>query len=155
MSDAIRIEHLTIDQQRTFNAVLDMIIPEDRERNKPSAADIDVFAWIRDHAASYIDELKRELDAINAESTQVHRKTFHALEHPLKVRLLDVSRARSPRLFRELASWTVTAYYQDDRVMEAIGLPARPPFPLGYEIQSGDLSLLGPVRARGKLYRDA
>jgi hypothetical protein len=31
----------------------------------------------------------------------------------------------------------------------------RPPFPEGFEVEEGDWSLLDPVRARPKLYRDA
>jgi hypothetical protein len=45
-------------------------------------------------------------------------------------------------------------YYRDDRVMRSLGMEARPPFPLGFELQDGDWSLLDPVRARRLLYRD-
>jgi hypothetical protein len=34
-------------------------------------------------------------------------------------------------------------------------MEARPPYPKGYQVVQGDLSLLEPVRARGKIYRDA
>ena len=40
-------------------------------------------------------------------------------------------------------------------VVEGLGLEDRPPYPKGYEVEAGDLSLLDPVRARPKLYRDA
>ena len=56
---------------------------------------------------------------------------------------------------RTLAQQTVTCYYQNDRVLEAIGVGARPPFPEGYQVPSGDLSLLEPVRGRGRIYREA
>ena len=46
-------------------------------------------------------------------------------------------------------------YYRDDRVLTAIGVEPRPPFPKGYEVPQGDWSLLDPVRARGPIYRDA
>jgi hypothetical protein len=46
------------------------------------------------------------------------------------------------------------AYYQAPRVVEALGLEARPPHPKGYEVELGDLTLLDEVRRRGKLYRD-
>ena len=35
-----------------------------------------------------------------------------------------------------------------------IGLEARPPFPQGYLLEEGDLTLLEPVYLRGKIYRD-
>jgi hypothetical protein len=46
-------------------------------------------------------------------------------------------------------------YYRDDRVMISLGMEARPPFPKGYEVEQGDWSLLDPVRAMPKLWRDA
>src|SRR6516162_1999713 len=42
-----------------------------------------------------------------------------------------------------------------DRVMRSLGLEPRPPYPKGFEVEQGDWSLLDPVRARPKLYRDA
>jgi hypothetical protein len=45
-------------------------------------------------------------------------------------------------------------YYRDDRVMRSLGMEPRPPFPRGFEVEQGDWSLLDPVRARPKLYRD-
>jgi hypothetical protein len=45
-------------------------------------------------------------------------------------------------------------YYRDDRVMRSLGLEPRPPFPKGFEVEQGDWSLLDPVRARPKLYRE-
>jgi hypothetical protein len=65
-----------------------------------------------------------------------------------------VLRGEEPSFLARLAQQTVTAYYQDDRVLQAIGMEARPPFPKGYEVPSGDLSLLDPVRARGRVYRE-
>ena len=41
------------------------------------------------------------------------------------------------------------AYYQQDRVLEAIGIEPRPPHPEGYAVPPSDLSLLDPVKARG------
>ena len=46
-------------------------------------------------------------------------------------------------------------YYRDDRVIRSLGLEPRPPFPLGHILEQGDWSLLDPVRARPKLWRDA
>ena len=48
---------------------------------------------------------------------------------------------------------TARCYYRDDRVMASIGIEVRPPFPEGYAVEEGDLSLLDPVRARGPIWR--
>ena len=46
-------------------------------------------------------------------------------------------------------------YYRNDRVMIPLGMEPRPPFPKGHVLPQGDWSLLDPVRARGKIWRDA
>lgn len=68
--------------------------------------------------------------------------------------LVDGLRSADPAFLGALATQVLTAYYMDDRVMEAIGLEPRPPFPKGYDVIPGDLSLLDPVRARGQIWRE-
>ena len=46
------------------------------------------------------------------------------------------------------------AYYRDDRVLSALGVEPRPPFPKGYTVEQGDWSLLDAVRNRPQLWRD-
>ena len=67
----------------------------------------------------------------------------------------DPVAASGPIILLGRRAWYVQCYYRDDRVMKAIGMERRPPFPLGFQVETGDLSLLEPVRARGKKYRDA
>jgi hypothetical protein len=45
-------------------------------------------------------------------------------------------------------------YYRDDRVMRALGLEPRPPFPKGHVLEQGDWSLLDRVRGRSTMWRD-
>mgnify|MGYP007039440131 CR=1 FL=1 len=45
------------------------------------------------------------------------------------------------------------AYYRDDRVMRALGMEARPPFPKGHETIEGDWGLLDAVRRRPSIWR--
>jgi len=52
-------------------------------------------------------------------------------------------------------SLVMQCYYRDDRVMQALGMEARAPFPKGYEVPEGDWSMLEAVQARGKIWRDA
>jgi hypothetical protein len=47
------------------------------------------------------------------------------------------------------------AYYRDDRVMRALGMEVRPPFPRGHEIIEGDWGLLEAVRRRPAIWRPA
>ncbi len=45
-------------------------------------------------------------------------------------------------------------YYRDDRVLHALGLEPRAPFPKGHTVEQGDWSLLDPVRTRAPFWRD-
>ncbi len=62
--------------------------------------------------------------------------------------------ASHPGFVELLVFHTYSGYYQNPRVSVAIGLAARPPYPSGYELESGDLGLLDAVRKRTKLYRE-
>ena len=48
----------------------------------------------------------------------------------------------------------MSAYYRDDRVLLALGLEARAPFPKGHALEQGDWSLLDAVRKRAPFWRD-
>jgi hypothetical protein len=45
-------------------------------------------------------------------------------------------------------------YYRDDRVIRALGLEARPPYPKGRVVEEGDRSRLDAVRGRPRMGRD-
>ena len=142
-------------QQRILAIVLDLIIPASEDGQRPSAADIDVLGYIRESEGHTLDGLRHELDWLDAEAFESQGEAFASLDAPTRQALVDAVREREPQFLRTLAMQTVTCYYRDDRVLEAIGVGARPPFPEGYEVPSGDVSLLEPVRRRGRVYREA
>jgi hypothetical protein len=45
-------------------------------------------------------------------------------------------------------------YYRDDRVLRALGVEPRPPYPRGRVLEQGDWSLLDAVRSRPRMWRD-
>ena len=76
-----------------------------------------------------------------------------------------LSRAERSALFAEFAAGdqlfmpallflAYSGYYQHPRVVEALGLEARPPHPKGYAMEPFDTTLLDAVGRRGKIYRD-
>jgi len=145
---------LSDDQQRVLAIVLDLIIPASEDGQRPSAADVDVLGYIRESESHTLDGLRAELDQLDAEAFESQGEAFTSLDPATRKALVDAKREREPHFMRTLAMQTVTCYYQDDRVLEAIGVGARPPYPQGYEVPSGDLTLLEPVRRRGKVYRE-
>ena len=142
-------------EQEILTLVLDQIIPADDSRKKPSASEVDVLAYILQHDHNYLTRLQQELELIQSESIERHKNSFINLESATQTTLVQSLRKENPRFLHGLAMNTAASYYQDDRVLNALGLEARPPFPNGYEVDRGDLSLLDPVKVRGKIYRDA
>ncbi len=61
---------------------------------------------------------------------------------------------RDDRVSAALGRAVLQCYYRDDRVLEALGLEARAPFPKGHVQEQGDWSLLDVVRERSPLWRD-
>ncbi|KJS08572.1 MAG: hypothetical protein VR78_17755 [Hoeflea sp. BRH_c9] len=142
---------LSPDAQRTLRCVVRHMIPASSVYGVPGADDPVIFADIlrsidRDRAA--LQEALRIVDAIAGGPLADLPEEMQAS------RLLEFRAAR-PELAGVVESAAACCYYRDDRVMASIGMPARPPFPIGYEVTPGDWSLLDPVRARGRIYRDA
>lgn len=142
-------------QRETLDLVLDMIVPPSGDGRLPGASEVGVPAFLASHAADYVPRLAEELDRLDADSRAAAGRRFAEAGREVRQRVLDAARASVPGFLGALALHAVTRYYQDDRVMVAIGLEPRPPFPKGYEVPSGDLGLLEPVRRRGRVWREA
>lgn len=152
-------------QRATLDAVLNMIVPASEDGRLPSAVEVGVLDHIRDAASGapaagdpahdLIDTLGEELDRLDDQARTQFGGAFAELAADDQETLVSNIRSNDPRFMSGLAMVTVTCYYQHDRVLEALGMEARAPYPQGYEVVSGDLSLLEPVVQRGKRYRDA
>ena len=146
---------LTSAQRATLDIVLDMIVPPSADGRMPGAAEAGVPAYLYAEAPDALPVLCQELDELDRRSRERFARGFAALEQHERKSLIDAMRAREPSFMSRLAMETLACYYQHDRVLEGLGMEARPPYPKGYQVVQGDLSLLEPVRARGKIYRDA
>lgn len=126
------------------------MIPAHAERAMPGADDPAIIAGVE-------ATLARDFDALVAVLAQIRALAdggFEALPQTDQAPLLADWRAAHPPQTQLLEMLIVRAYYQDSRVRAAIGIPDRPPYPQGYEVAQGDLSLLDAVRARGQVYRN-
>ena len=72
-----------------------------------------------------------------------------AVEAMVRYERMKAFSETAPELFDRLPSEVYACYYQDARVLEAIGVGVGAPFPRGNTVEPGDLSLLDPV-ARNK-----
>jgi len=146
---------LTAAQRSTLDAVLNLIVPPSTDGRMPGAAEVGVPAYLCTEAADALSGLCEELDELERRARARFARGVVALEEGERRSLVVELRAQAPAFMNRLAMETLACYYQHDRVIEGLGLEARPPYPTGYQVVQGDLSLLAPVRARGKIYRDA
>lgn len=146
---------LTPEQRATLDIVLNLIVPPSADGRMPGAAEVGVPAYLVAEAPDALPLLCQELEQLDRCSRERFAREFAELEEAERKNLIETMRAQAPSFMSRLAMETLACYYQHDRVLEGLGLEARPPYPKGYQVVQGDLSLLDPVRARGKIYRDA
>jgi len=141
---------LSADERRALRCVAGAMIPASQEYGVPGADDDAIFADILASLgpdAPLVSTALQRLDALcggNFTGQGVAAQQAACAE----------LRKESAPLAMALARVTIQCYYRDDRVMRSLNMELRPPYPLGFEVESGDWSLLDPVRARGKMYRD-
>lgn len=140
---------LTTDQQRSLRCLADMIIPASAKYGIPGAGDDSIFADIvrsfgqdAHHARNVMDTLDRLSGGVFADLPPTRQATVAA-------QLKDQGGTALTMLSRII----LLCYYRDDRVMQSLDMDARPPFPMGFEVEQGDWSLLDPVRRRAAFYR--
>ena len=142
---------LTGDEQVALRALAGEMIPASTQFGVPGADDESIFREILVAAAGEGARVREAL-AWLAETAGV---AYAQLDASRRVAAADVFGREAPLQASLLFSVFARCYYRDERVMGALGMEARPPFPGGFDVDASDLSLLDPVRARSKIYRDA
>ena len=140
------------DEAGTLASVLDEIIPPRADGRLPGAGEIGLAHYI-EQALQKAPELRpmivQGLADLDEAARRRHARRFVALSQQQKVALLNEQGFLFPLLFH-----IYVGYYQNPRVVTALGLDPRPPHPKGYEMEPNDLTLLDVVRRRRKLYRE-
>lgn len=136
-------------EHQALRGVAGLMIPACAAQGMPGADDDAVFADIvrslgRDTAA--VRRALRRLDTLAG-------GRFGELPGAAREEAARRLREECPPLAAVLVAVVVRCYYRDDRVIRAIGMEPRPPYPQGFEVAGGDYSLLDPVRARGPIWR--
>jgi hypothetical protein len=142
---------LTSAQRDDLRVISGMMIPESSEYKVPSADDAAIQGDI-------LATLGRDTKMVSAALDHIARlagKPLAALDDAKRWALVTEFRASGGTPAATLARVILQCYYRDDRVVRSLGLEPRPPFPKGHTLEQGDWSLLDPVRARPKMWRDA
>ncbi len=141
---------LSADQRRSLRCLAETIIPASAEYGVPSAGDEVIFADILRSLGRDAGDVVTVLRTLDTLSGGVFADLDSARREAVAARLREAGGVALMYLTRIV----LQCYYRDDRVMRSLGLEVRPPFPKGFEVEQGDRSLLDPVRARARLYRE-
>lgn len=142
---------LTDAELRSLRIVVGAMIPASEEYGVPGADDDRIFADI----ASSVGRDEAAIRAALAELDGLAGGSLVDASQEVRDEAIARFREKHPSLVPPLVALTTRCYYRDDRVMHAIGMEVRPPFPKGFTVDQGDWSLLDPVRARGPIWRQA
>jgi hypothetical protein len=144
------------DQLGQLSAVLDEIIPEDGARKLPGAGSIGLAGAVEDAARRNPGMgavIAQGLVALQQVLGERGLASLASAPRGDRAAIVKEVEARDAGFILTLMFVAYAAYYQDRRVLDGLGLEPRPPHPKGYAMAPDDLSLLDPVRRRGKLYR--
>ena len=142
---------LTDAEKRTLAAMCARMIPASDEYKVPGADDPLIQADIA-------KSLGRDATAVHDTLALLDRLAggdFAALPVAKQDETCATLRAEGGMNLTLTTRIVLQCYYRDDRVMISLGMEPRAPFPKGHVLPQGDWSLLDPVRARGKIWRDA
>jgi len=143
---------LTPEQQQTLGAVLDALIPS---RDEVAGAGT---LGLGEGITRQIDKMAGALDALASGLAALDSSTgngsFVELAEPDRAAALAAFAEADPGFLPGIIFHTYIAYYQDPRVIVALGLAARPPHPEGYEIAPSDFeALTAKMRTREPFFR--
>ena len=145
-------DNLSNEEKETLQMLLILIIPSSEDGKMPSAAAVGFINYLDNNIQ--ISWLQEGLLKIIEESQKKYGKAFLDLSNLEQSELIDNLKRSFLKFFNRLTTEAIKCYYQNDTVLDAIGVDARPPFPSGQILEEGDLSLLEAVYLRGKIYRD-
>ena len=142
---------LTAAQRDDMRAIAAEIIPASLEFDVPGADDSAIQADI-------VATLGRDAGLVREALDQLARlagRPLASLDPARREAVAMELRATGGAAVAALTRVVLQCYYRDDRVVRALGLEPRPPYPKGHVLEDGDWSLLDPVRARPPMWRRA
>ncbi len=136
---------------RDLRCVAGMMVPASAEYDVPGADDDRIFADIVASLGRDLGDVRHALGSL----VRLGGEAFADLDPAHREAVAEEFRSMGGTPASVLSRVILQCYYRDDRVVRSLGLEPRPPFPKGHTLEQGDWSLLDPVRARPKMWRDA
>lgn len=141
---------LTQAEARNLQCLAGMMIPASAEFNVPGADDPLIFGDMTRTIGRDLPDVRKALGAL----AELSSKPFADLPEAERETIMTSFLASGGTALATLKRVILQCYYRDDRVVISLGLEPRPPFPKGHVLEQGDWSLLDPVKARPKMWRD-
>jgi hypothetical protein len=135
---------------RDLRDIAGTMVPKSPEHGVPGADDPAILDDIANSLGRDLPLVREALAAIAAKSGSA----FARMDRDRREALINDYYSSGGTAAAALGRVIVGAYYRDDRVLLALGLEARAPFPKGYALDQGDWSLLDAVRKRAPFWRD-
>jgi hypothetical protein len=137
-----------------FATLLDEVVPPCAERGLPGAGEAGLASQLADEVPDLMPTVRQGLAALDEKARARGAAGFAALPRPERAAVLTELAAEDPGFLPGLLYHTYSRYYRLPRVLEGLGLEARPPFPKGYDVAPTDPERLAEMRKRPRLYRE-
>ena len=139
----------------TLSALLGALLPANQQFGTPAANDSKIMEDILQTLRPASNEgVAKGLAELRQSSLEKFDVSFDQCVDTQRVALFNGMLSQNSSFYRILSSVVLQCYYRNDDVMRSLDMEPRAPYPEGYEIPQGDLSLLEPVLKRGKIWRD-
>ena len=141
---------LTSTEMRDLRRLAAYMLPADAAYGVPAADDEAIFGDI-------VHSLGRDRNAVRealAMLREIAGGDFVGLDETEAEAAAMTLLSREDPVVMALGRAVLQCYYRDDRVMRALGLEPRPPYPKGRVVEQGDWPLLDAVRGRPRMWRD-
>lgn len=141
---------LTPTELRELRRLASFMVPASAEYAVPGADDEIIFSDI-------VRSLGRDRSAVRkalAMLREIVGVDFMGLDDAVAEAAAMTLLSREGSIVTALGRAVLQCYYRDDRVLRALGIDLRPPYPQGRALEQGDWSLLNAVRGRPPMWRD-
>ena len=138
------MSELTQAQRNDLRTVAAMIIPASDEYKVPGADDPAIQADMLKTLGRDTELVAKALDHL----ARLAGQPLAVLDAAKRDSVIKDFRATGGGAAATLVRVVLQCYYRDDRVLRALGIELRAPFPKGHVLPDGDWSLLDPVKAQ-------